>query len=74
MEVEGVADDDALDTVLAVQHALLPARDRPFPLTLDLPHDYVAWRRALLEARELGPAPPTGRTPWRRSGRPGPGR
>ncbi len=32
--VEGIADDSALDTVLAVQHALLPARDRTFPLEL----------------------------------------
>ena len=35
-------------TVLAVQHALLPARHRQFPLTLSLPHDYVAWHAAMM--------------------------
>jgi len=50
--VEKIPDDSALDTVLAVQHALLPARDRHFPLELSLAHDYVAWRRAMLEARD----------------------
>jgi hypothetical protein len=52
VEVEGVADDDALATVIAVQHALLPSRGRTFPLALPLRHDYVAWRRAMHEARD----------------------
>jgi radical SAM superfamily enzyme YgiQ (UPF0313 family) len=52
--VEGMADDSALDTVLEVQHALLPARDRTFPLELSLAHDYVTWRRIMLEARDGG--------------------
>jgi radical SAM superfamily enzyme YgiQ (UPF0313 family) len=51
---EGIADDSALDTVLAVQHALLPARDRIFPFTIELGHDYVGWRRDMLEARDGG--------------------
>jgi hypothetical protein len=52
--VEGVADDDALDTVLAVQLALLPARDRRFPAEVPLAHDYVAWREQMLAARDVG--------------------
>ena len=54
VDVEGIPDDSALETVLAVQHALLPARDRTFPLELALAHDYVSWRRGLLEARDGG--------------------
>jgi radical SAM superfamily enzyme YgiQ (UPF0313 family) len=54
VEVDGVAEDSALDTVLRVQHALLPARNRAFPVTIELEHDYVAWRQALLEARDHG--------------------
>jgi radical SAM superfamily enzyme YgiQ (UPF0313 family) len=49
-----VSDDDALDTVLRVQHALLPARDRKFPLTLELPHDYAAWHRSMVDTRDAG--------------------
>jgi radical SAM superfamily enzyme YgiQ (UPF0313 family) len=54
VEVDGVAEDNALETVLRVQHALLPARDRVFPLNLELDHDYVTWRRSMLEARDRG--------------------
>ena len=54
VEVLGVADDDALATVLAVQHALLPARDRHFPERVDLPHDYAAWYAAMVAAKESG--------------------
>ncbi len=39
---------------MMVQHALLPARGRHFPQEVTLEHDYVAWRRALLEARDTG--------------------
>src|SRR5262249_33743576 len=49
---EGIADDTALETVLAVQHALLPSRDRRFPALVPLAHDYVAWRAAMLQARD----------------------
>jgi radical SAM superfamily enzyme YgiQ (UPF0313 family) len=52
VDVEGIADDDALETVLIVQHKLLPARDRTFPVEVPLPHDYVAWRKKLLEVRD----------------------
>jgi hypothetical protein len=52
VSVEGIVDDDALDTVLAVQLALLPSRDRTFPQVIALAHDYVAWRRMLLVERD----------------------
>jgi hypothetical protein len=54
VEEVGIADDAALDTVLAVQLAHLPARERRFPDTLDLPHDYAAWHAAIQDARESG--------------------
>jgi radical SAM superfamily enzyme YgiQ (UPF0313 family) len=50
----GVADDDALTTVLEVQRALLPSRGRVFPETIDLPHDYAAWHAAMLDAKHDG--------------------
>ncbi|MFN8641687.1 MAG: radical SAM protein [Candidatus Binatia bacterium] len=52
VEAIGVAADDALDTVLAVQLALLPAVDRVLPVTLSLRHDYAAWYQAMLEVKE----------------------
>jgi hypothetical protein len=54
VDVLGVARDASLDTVLRVQHALLPAPDRTFPLTLDLAHDFGAWHRAMIEAKDAG--------------------
>lgn len=54
VEVLGIADDSALRTVLEVQHALLPAHHREFPVKLELAHDYVAWHRQMLEAKENG--------------------
>jgi radical SAM superfamily enzyme YgiQ (UPF0313 family) len=54
VEVLGVADDAALAAVLTVQHALLPARDRRFPETVELPHDYVAWHVAMIAAKDSG--------------------
>jgi hypothetical protein len=50
--VLGVADDSALDTAFAVQHALLPARERQFPITVNLPHDYVAWHHDMFTAKD----------------------
>ena len=47
-------DDDALDTVLAVQHALLPDRARTFPCTVALPRDYAAWHQAMMTAKQAG--------------------
>ena len=52
----GIADDSSLDTVLAVQHALLPARDRVFPEQLNLAHDYGAWHQAMLNTKRSGSA------------------
>ncbi len=54
VEVTGLADDDALATVLAVQHLLTPGRGRQFPASLELPHDYVAWHAAVAALREAG--------------------
>jgi hypothetical protein len=54
VEVIGLPDDDVLDTVIAVQHALLPAAGRSFPDVLELPHDYASWHNRVLEARETG--------------------
>jgi radical SAM superfamily enzyme YgiQ (UPF0313 family) len=51
-----MADDSALDTVLRVQHALLPTRNRSFPLSLELQHDYVGWHRAMLDVKDAGHA------------------
>jgi radical SAM superfamily enzyme YgiQ (UPF0313 family) len=50
--VEGIVDDTALQTVLVVQHSLLPARDRRFPVEVPLAHDYVAWRSSVVDARD----------------------
>lgn len=54
IEEVGIAADDALDTVLQVQHALLPARDRQFPLRLELKHDYTTWFHGVLRSKEQG--------------------
>ncbi|MGI9603781.1 MAG: B12-binding domain-containing radical SAM protein [Acidimicrobiales bacterium] len=50
--VHGVADDDALDTVMTVQHAMLPAFDRPAQQVFELAHDYAAWFGALVGVKE----------------------
>jgi len=50
----GMNDDSALRTVLAVQHAQLPAADRQFPDLLELEHDFSAWWDTILVAREEG--------------------
>ena len=47
-------DDDALETVLTVQHALIPAPGRTFPLELDLAHDLGAWHAAIIRAKDDG--------------------
>jgi hypothetical protein len=49
-----ITDDDALATILAVQLALLPAPERPFPLHLELAHDYAAWHRSVIEVKDAG--------------------
>jgi radical SAM superfamily enzyme YgiQ (UPF0313 family) len=50
----GMNDDSALRTVLAVQHAQLPAAGRQFPDLLALGHDFSAWWDTILVAREEG--------------------
>jgi hypothetical protein len=59
----GLADDVALDTVLRVQHALLPAADRTFPLTLELLHDFASWSNAIVDAKDQGIAEWTDQVP-----------
>lgn len=47
----GVPDDSGLETVLRVQHALVPAHGRDFPQVLELAHDYPAWAELVLAAK-----------------------
>ncbi len=54
VEQVGLVDDDALDTVMAVQHALMPARGRSFPVTLELPRDYATWFATIADLRDQG--------------------
>lgn len=50
----GLAPSSALDTVLAVQVALLPDRGRTFPETVELAHDYASWFAQMRHAKEQG--------------------
>lgn len=50
----GVAADAALDTVLTVQHALLPSPGRSFPDTSALAHDLAGWHAAIMAAKDAG--------------------
>ena len=50
----GVEPGAALETAIAIQVAHLPAADRTMPVTLDLPHDYVAWYTTALDIRSKG--------------------
>jgi hypothetical protein len=50
----GLAADEALATVLSVQHAVLPSARRELPVHLELAHDYAAWHAAIIEAKEDG--------------------
>jgi hypothetical protein len=52
VEALAIADDSALDAVLDVQNALLPARNRSFPESVPLAHDYMAWHAALIAAKD----------------------
>ena len=82
----GIVADDALETVLAVQLAMLSSVDRVFPMTLDLAHDYAAyqamvevkdravreWTRSMPRLRDFPPAAPPDhrRTAGRRAAQP----
>ncbi len=50
----GVEPSGALRTVLAVQQAVMPAPGRSFPEQLHLEHDFVAWHRSMMAAKEAG--------------------
>ena len=54
LECYTLPDDSALRTVLEVQHALLPAPGRQFPLRLELAHDYAKWHRDMVSAKDSG--------------------
>lgn len=54
VEVLGLAPSTEMDTVLAVQLAVLPARDRDIPERLELRHDYAAWHGAMVQATHAG--------------------
>jgi radical SAM superfamily enzyme YgiQ (UPF0313 family) len=54
VEVLGLPRDDALATVLTVQHALLPSLDRQFPHTVTVSHDFIAWYLQVLNAKDTG--------------------
>lgn len=54
VEFMELPENSALETVLRVQHAHLPAADREFPFKLELEHDFAAWWDTLLVAREEG--------------------
>ncbi|MEM7142617.1 MAG: radical SAM protein [Actinomycetota bacterium] len=47
----GANDDSALRSVIAAQHALLPAPRRSFPTIVDLEHDFSAWIETLTAAK-----------------------
>lgn len=54
IEVLGLPDDDALESVMQVQLGLLPSRSRQFPETLELPCDFGAWHAAMIAAKDEG--------------------
>lgn len=47
LERHRIGPSSGLDTVLAVQEAVLPAYGRRFPARVELDHDYAAWHRNL---------------------------
>ncbi len=51
LAVFDVPDDSATATTLQVQHALWPSRDRSYPFTIELDHDYPAWYRQMATLR-----------------------
>ncbi|MDG1946027.1 MAG: radical SAM protein [Halioglobus sp.] len=54
VEQLGIPDDAALDSALRAQHAMIPAPERQFPETIELPCDYAAWHADVLTAKENG--------------------
>lgn len=49
-----VPDDSALDAILLAQHAVQPTHGRKFPVTIELPHDVVAWHVEMLRYKAAG--------------------
>lgn len=54
VEQLGIPDDAALNSALSAQHAMIPAPERQFPETFELPCDYAAWHEDVLAAKENG--------------------
>ena len=54
VDVLGLPDDDALDSVMTVQHTHLPSVDRELPQTVRIPHDFITWYQGVLSAKEGG--------------------
>lgn len=50
----GVEGGSALETVLAVQHAVLPAPLRSLPQKIELDHDYPRWYHSVMKAKDDG--------------------
>lgn len=50
----GVRAGSGLDVALVVQYALLPDRERSFPATIELRHDFVSWHGAMMKAKDAG--------------------
>ncbi|GAB5451366.1 MAG: hypothetical protein Hals2KO_16940 [Halioglobus sp.] len=53
-DVLSVPDNAALETVINVQLAHLPAPDRKFPYVIQLAHDFEAWQNEVLRTRDDG--------------------
>ena len=54
LSIGAVADDDALASILAVQHAVLPMTGRRFPYDISLRHDVATWHDRLMDVRGAG--------------------
>lgn len=52
--IVGLPPSSAMDTVLRVQHGLLPSRGRTFPEQLALEHDYASWFLEIVNAKDSG--------------------
>ena len=50
----GLPDDDALDSAIRVQHAMLPEQGRSFPVAVELKNDYAAWLGEIHRTRDAG--------------------
>lgn len=54
VEQLGIPDDAALDSAMRAQLAMIPAPERIFPETMELPCDFVSWYADVVSAKENG--------------------